>query len=181
MSLLGRKMDKISIDNYASQPIGSETLINIHIQIMRSADDFWNSLAGGWVQKWTNCLNTWFWGGALQTQTITQGNKQWQAFAFNISLGLLLGNILQPSFLEMNIVCHVPPDSRMPIHFHEQFQGNSHWQVNLFGWLKSPKCQQKTILSIFRNQDIAVHLPASRVEIVFWERKLICTFISYKL
>lgn len=34
MSLLGRKMDKISIDNYPSQPIGSETLINIHIQIM---------------------------------------------------------------------------------------------------------------------------------------------------
>lgn len=47
MSLLGRKMDKISIDNYPSQPIGSETLFNIHIQIMHSTDDFWNSLAGG--------------------------------------------------------------------------------------------------------------------------------------
>lgn len=47
MSLLGRKMGKISIDNYPSQPIGSETLINIYIQIMLSADDFWNSLAGG--------------------------------------------------------------------------------------------------------------------------------------
>lgn len=46
MSLLGRKMDKISIDNDPSQPIGSETLVNIHIQIIHSADGFWSSLAG---------------------------------------------------------------------------------------------------------------------------------------
>lgn len=40
-------MAEISTGSYSSQPIGSESLIDIHIQIIHSADGFWDSSTGG--------------------------------------------------------------------------------------------------------------------------------------